>query len=207
MLYCQNIGNVFNLIKTNLPHGDVLSKYRRYSQSHSHPKLVITALRDIIVPFGGELAEYDGNSGPSLEFVFQELVEGRKTATFVLFIYDNSGETGFICMGDVKEGKITFYPKTLVNAWDEAYDIDTKSLGVNESGILLDTETANWWHPEHPFNTGKWQEALDEDRFGPIFGEPSKLSFLPTDFNEDISYLWICPPDVMNKIGLFNWWW
>ena len=182
-------------------------KARRYSQSHSHPQIVITALRDILVPFGGELAEYDGNSGPSLEFVFQELVEGRKTATFVLFIYDNSGETGFICMGDVKEGKITFYPKTLVNAWDEAYDIDTTSLGANESGILLDTETANWWHPEHPFNTGKWQEALDEDRFGPLFGEPSKLSFLPPDFNADISYLWICPPDVMNKIGLFNWMW
>ena len=85
MRNCQNIGNVFNLIKTNLPHGEDLYKARRYSQSHSHPQIVITALRDILVPFGGKLAEYDGNSGPSLEFVFQELVEGRKTATFFLF--------------------------------------------------------------------------------------------------------------------------
>jgi len=212
MRNCQNSRNVFNLIETNLSHGEnLLSLASGYTASSGdpefyHSRLVINALRDIL-GMGGELGEYDGERGASLEFVFQELVEGRKTATFVLFGYDNSEGAGFISMGDVKEGKLFFYSKTLVNAWDETYDIETKSLGANESGILFDTETANWWHPEHPFTTGKWREALDEDRFGPIFGEPSKLSFLPTDFNEDISYLWICPPEVLNPIGLFNWFW
>ena len=204
---CDSSRDMFSMINQHLPTGENLAKAFD-SLDTSHRYLVIKFLPDIL----DESLEVDGRS-KSLEFVFQELVERKSSGTFVIFTYSYDAQMGFIVVGEMSKGDIEFYPDYLSLEWQETTTIPIKDIGSNQSAILYDDGVANWWHPEHPFQTGKWREALYPnplDSSFSLFDYPVNLDllhFLPIDFYEDTAYLWFCPPDALNPMGLFNWVW
>ena len=211
MSECASSRDMFSMINQQLPTGENLAKAFGPPSDSTNPyhfDLVIEFLPDIV----DESLEVNGRS-KSLEFVFQDLVEGKSSGTFVIFTYSYDAQIGFIVVGEMSKGDIEFYPEYLSLDWRDTTQHPIADIGSNQSAILYDDGVANWWHPEHPFQTGKWREALYPnplDSSFSLFDYPVNLDllhFLPIDFYEDTAYLWFCPPDALNPMGLFNWVW
>ena len=200
MSECASSRDMFSMINQHLPTGENLAKAFDSPDTY-HRDLVIKFLPDIL----DESFEVNGRS-KSLEYVFQDLVERKSSGTFVIFNYSYDAQIGFIFVGEMSQGDIEFYPEYLSLEWRDTTQLPIADIGSNQSAILYDDGVANWWHPEHPFQTGKWREAIQTWKFD-YPDNVDLLHFLPIDFYEDNAYLWFCPPDALSPKGLFNWRW
>ena len=202
-----NAVDVYSDIRKNLLTGEELAEFLSDPQlkaQASHRDLVVGALNQILE--GSVLVE--GSS----ELALHDVAELKSSVTFVIFGYSYDAQMGFIVVGEMSKGIVKFYPDYLSLDWNDTTQHPIADIGTNESDILYDEGVANWWHPEHPFQTGKWREALypnPSDLDVSLFDYPEDLDllhFLPIDFYEGNDYLWVCP-DVFNPTGLFNWLW
>ena len=203
-----NAVDVYSDIRKNLPTGEELAEFLSDPQlkaQASHRDLVVGALNEILE--GSVLVE--GSSELALQYV----AELKSSVTFVIFSYSYDAQMGFIVVGEMSKGDIEFYPEYLSLDWRVTTQHPIADMGSSQSAVLYDEGVANWWHPEHPFQTGKWREALypnPSDSGFSLFDYPDNLDllhFLPIAFYEDNAYLWFCPPDALSPTGLFNWRW
>ena len=156
-----------------------------------------------------------GRQQQDLHLLFMQLAEQKQNGVFVLLSFGREEQAAFLYMGKMHEGKVVQWNEYNVGSgyqgetWvaDNRYE-EGQPL-TDKSGIAWEQfgdEIGNWVNPDHPFQTGKWREAIDNDFYET---DDDHIQMLDLNIWEMADgWLWFCPPDALESLGekgVMNW--